>query len=302
MAAYYRNGGLPPCVAATAGVGDKAQLSPNSSPTQSSYPKAQYENPARFGQYGNPPTVPHTTVTDVTDETGTLPLSPQPQQSQSSNTAISNAAPTVRHSIVYVRPLSTPTQTDPPTSSIHGTPAHHHGGAVPNAQTYATQTSSLSSPTHGAHSFYRGGQANTVTYNAAPKRPGNAEASGPAQGPAYSGGPHREAEHVEASGSAHNSPPYTGEPYNANDSPPLPPRKNLNVPKRAALHKPPRTPLALTAQTTCPRKDLNIPMRVALHQPLRTLVVPPAQTSIPRVRTKSKLFRPLGIMSERKGY
>ena len=237
MAAYYRNGGLPPCVAATAGVGDKAQLSPNNLPTQSSYPKAQYENPARFGQYGNPSTVPHTTVTDVTDETGTLPLSPQPQQSQFSNTAISNAAPTVRHSIVYARPLSTPTQTDPPLSPIHGTPAHY-GGALPNTQTYATQTSSLSSPIHGAHSFYRGGQANTVTYNAAPKRPENAEASGLAQGPAFSGGPHREAEHVEASGSA-QAPAYTGEPYNANDSPPIPPSKEPECAKASGSSQAP---------------------------------------------------------------
>jgi len=169
MAAHYQNGGPPPWVASTVGVGDKAPLSPISSPTQGSYPKAQ------FGEYGNLPTVPYTNatdVTDVTDYTGTPSLSPQPQHSQYSNTASSsepnNAAPTVRHSIVYARPLSTPTQTDQPTSSIHGIPAHH-GGVIANAQTCATQTSLLS-PTHGAHSFYGGGQINAVTYNSAPEK------------------------------------------------------------------------------------------------------------------------------------
>jgi len=221
MAAHYHNGGLPPLVASTAGVDDKAQLSPNSTPSQSSYPKAQYENLTQFGVYGNLPSVPYTTVTDVTDYTGTPPLSPQPRHSQYSNTGSSfepyHAAPTVRHSIVYARPLSTPTQTDPPTSSIHGTPIHHVG-ALPNAQTYPTQSGSLSSPTHGAHSFYGGGQINAVTYNSPPRRPEYAEASGSVQGPAYSGGLHREPEHVEASGPA-QALAYTGDPHSANDSP-----------------------------------------------------------------------------------
>jgi len=221
MAAHYHNGGLPPLVASTAGVDDKAQLSPNSTPSQSSYPKAQYENPTQFGVYGNLPSVPYTTVTDVTDYTGTPPLSPQPRHSQYSNTGSSfepyHAAPTVRHSIVYARPLSTPTQTDPPTSSIHGTPIHH-GGALPNAQTYATQPGSLSSPTHGVHSFYGGGQINAVTYNSPPRRPEYAEASGSAQDPVYSGGPHGVPEHVEAGGSVHAL-AYTVDPHSANDLP-----------------------------------------------------------------------------------
>jgi len=197
-------------------------LSPNNSPTQSSYPKAQYENPTQFGVYSDLSTAPYKAVTDVTDYTGTPSLSPQPQHSQYSNTASSfepnNAAPTVRHSIVYARPLSIPTQTNRPTSSIHGTPAHH-GGVLPNAQTYATQTSSLSSHTHGAHSFYGRGQINAVTYNSPSKRPEYAETSGPAQGPVHSGGP---PEHVEASGPA-QALVYTGDSHSVNDSTPKEP-------------------------------------------------------------------------------
>jgi len=71
-----------PWVAAIVGVSDKAQLSPNNSPTQSSYPNAQYENPARFGVHGNLPTASYTNVRDVSDYTVTPPLSPQPRHSQ----------------------------------------------------------------------------------------------------------------------------------------------------------------------------------------------------------------------------
>ena len=119
-----------PWVAAIVGVSDKAQLSPNNSPNQSSYPKTQYENPARFGVYGKLPTASYTNVRDVSDYTVMPPLPPQTRHSQyifelREFLQPYNAAPSMRHSTVYARPVSTPTLTDPPTSPIHGTPAHH---------------------------------------------------------------------------------------------------------------------------------------------------------------------------------
>jgi hypothetical protein len=220
MAGHYRNGGLPPWSTATVGVGDgsvKAQMLPNNSPIQGSYPKAQYENPTPFGVYGNLPAVPYSNTTDVTsDYSATIPptpitpsLSPQPQNSQHSGITGSfepyNGTPSVHHSIAYARSVATPTQTGPPSSPIS------------SAMSYATQTRPLSSPTHGAPSFY-GALAPPVTYNSW-TRPENAAVSGSAQGPAHYGGPDRGPEHVEASSSA-QSPAYSGGPYSANDSPP----------------------------------------------------------------------------------
>jgi hypothetical protein len=264
MAAHYRNGGLPPWATATVGVGDgsvKAQMLSNNSPTQGWYPKAQYENPTQFGVHGNlptvPPTVPYSNATGVTGYTSadyhsaiTIPptpvtpsLSPQPRHSQYSSTTGSfepyNSTPNVRHSIVYARPVSTPTQTGPPSSPSHVTPAHH-GSAPSSATSFATQARLPSSPTHGAPSFYGGALVNPVIYNSPPTRPENFEASGSArvpayygaphkgpehveassfaQAPAYSGGPHGGLEYVEASGSA-QAPAYSGDPYSANEYP-----------------------------------------------------------------------------------
>jgi hypothetical protein len=205
MAEHYRNGGLPPWSTATAdvGVGDgsvKAQMLPNNSPIQSSYPKAQYEKPTPFGVHGNLPAVQYSKTTDVTsDESATMPptpitpsLSPQPQHSQHSGNTGSfepyDGAPRVRHSIVYARSVGTPLQS-PPLSLPHGTLAHH-GGAIPSAMTHTTQTRPLASSTSRAPSFYGGALADPVTYNFLPTRPENVETSGSAQGPAYSGGPY----------------------------------------------------------------------------------------------------------------
>jgi hypothetical protein len=218
MAGHYRNGGLPPWSTATVGVGDgpvKAQMLSNTSPSQGSYPKAQYENPTPFGVYGNLPAAPYSNVTDVTSDYSAtiLPtpiapsLSPQPQHSQYSGTTGSfgpyNSTPGVRHSIVYARSVAIPTQTGPASSPISGP---------------ATQTRPLASPTPGAPSPYGGALANPATYNSTPTRPENAETSGSAQGPAYYGGTDRGPEHVEASSSA-QAPAYFGGPYSANEYP-----------------------------------------------------------------------------------
>ena len=205
MAAHYHNGGSPPWATATGGVGDGAvKVQSNDSPSQSPYPKAQYGDPTQFGVYGNLPTAPYSSATNVTGYPGadfhsatptpvTPSLSPQPRHSQYSTTTASfepyNANPSVRHSIVYARSVATPTP------------------SVPAPDTY------------GAPSFYGGALSNAAVYNSPPNRPGYTEANGPAQGPVYSGGPHRGPEHVEASGSA-QALAYSGGLYSAYDAPP----------------------------------------------------------------------------------
>ena len=141
MTAHYRNGDFPPWVTATATVGvggGSAQLSPNNSPTESSYPKVKHENMTQFGLYGNLPTVSYSNVTGITGPANyhtadTIPptpvaqsFSPQSPHSQYSSTTGSfepyNATPVVRHSIIYAPFAGAPTRDGPPSTLTHGTP------------------------------------------------------------------------------------------------------------------------------------------------------------------------------------
>ena len=189
MAAYYRQGGLPPWATAPVGVGDGSIKSPLVSPTQSAYPKGQDENSTQVSVYGNLPTIPYENPTGQIGYTAAsspapVPqsLSPQPQHSLYSSTTGSSepysAPPTVSHSIVYAPFAGTPTQFNLPSSPAYGAPATHSAPA-PSGTPVPPGTPA---PPGDAPS-------NAMTYDAPPYAPEYVEASGSAQAPAYSGGP-----------------------------------------------------------------------------------------------------------------
>jgi len=180
MAAHYRNGGLPPWAPPQGGFGDGSVKSPLVSPTQGVYsnlPANPYSNPTGVTGYtavnyhpGN--SVPPTPVPQS--------LSPQPRHSQYSSASFEPyAPPNLHHSIMYAPSPGTPAQFSPPPSATYGA-TNPYGAPVPQG----TPAPSGTPAPPGTPGHY------ATTYDSPPREPGNTEAGGSVQAPAYSGGPY----------------------------------------------------------------------------------------------------------------
>jgi len=226
MAAHYRNGGLPPWAAAGGG-GVKAPLLQNDYNANSgvsypptSNPKAQYENPAQFGVYGNvPPSNTQTTgvYSNATGMTGYTAASYHTANTVSSTPPPQSFSPqpqTIAHS-QYTSTASSYEPYGAPQTMYNANPSQYRPpSSGPTPTPYGAQMSPVPQSPYGAVPGYdsptKGPMYAEPAYDSPSKAPMYAE-------PAYDS-PSKAPTYTEPSGSA-PAPSYSGGAYGANQYP-----------------------------------------------------------------------------------